>query len=148
MHELSVCLSLLDQVQRIANEHGATRVERIRLRIGLIASFRDHHAVNGHPGPVLEREIRDDRLVIRLPNGQTVQVAATDGEAVRITVGGVAVYDRGTPATDAWWHDPSKRALQMMRSVLDGRDALQPSEAPRGRPGQRDSYELSRPAIA
>jgi hydrogenase nickel incorporation protein HypA/HybF len=34
MHELSVCLSLLDQVQRIAAEHGAQRVERILLRVG------------------------------------------------------------------------------------------------------------------
>lgn len=59
---------------------GGAAAKPLRLRIGLIASFRDHHAVNGHPGPVLEREIRDDRLVIRLPNGQTVQVAATDGD--------------------------------------------------------------------
>ena len=34
MHELSVCLSLLDQVERIAREHGADRVVRIVLRIG------------------------------------------------------------------------------------------------------------------
>lgn len=34
MHELSVCLSLLDQVKRVAQDHGAERVERIVLRIG------------------------------------------------------------------------------------------------------------------
>jgi hydrogenase nickel incorporation protein HypA/HybF len=34
MHELSVCLALMQQVERIAREHAATRVERIRLRIG------------------------------------------------------------------------------------------------------------------
>ena len=34
MHELSVCQSLLEQVERIAADHGAERVERIRLRIG------------------------------------------------------------------------------------------------------------------
>jgi hydrogenase nickel incorporation protein HypA/HybF len=34
MHELSVCQALLDQVQRIAADHGADRVERILLRIG------------------------------------------------------------------------------------------------------------------
>ncbi len=34
MHELSICQSLLDQVQRIAADHGAERVERIRLQIG------------------------------------------------------------------------------------------------------------------
>ena len=34
MHELSVCLALMKQVERIADEHGARRVERIVLRIG------------------------------------------------------------------------------------------------------------------
>ena len=34
MHELSVCLSILDQVRSIAAEHNADRVERIELRIG------------------------------------------------------------------------------------------------------------------
>ena len=34
MHELSVCLALLDQVQAIAREHRATGVARIVLRIG------------------------------------------------------------------------------------------------------------------
>lgn len=34
MHELSVCLSLLDQVASIARDHNAERVERIVLRIG------------------------------------------------------------------------------------------------------------------
>ncbi len=30
----------------------------------------------------------------------------------------------GTPATEAWWHDTSKRVLQMMRSLAEGPDAL------------------------
>lgn len=34
MHEFSVCLSLLEQVKEIAAQHGATRVDRIRLQIG------------------------------------------------------------------------------------------------------------------
>jgi len=34
MHELSVCLALLDQVEAIARERGASAVARIRLRIG------------------------------------------------------------------------------------------------------------------
>ncbi len=34
MHELSVCLSLLDQVQAIARERAATRVVRIELEVG------------------------------------------------------------------------------------------------------------------
>lgn len=34
MHELSVCLSILDQVRSIAAERSASRVQRIELRIG------------------------------------------------------------------------------------------------------------------
>ncbi len=30
----------------------------------------------------------------------------------------------GTPATEQWWHDSSKRVLQMMRSLTEGADAL------------------------
>jgi hydrogenase nickel incorporation protein HypA/HybF len=45
MHELSICQSLLDQVERIAREHGATRVERILLRVG---------PLSGVEGPLLQ----------------------------------------------------------------------------------------------
>ena len=34
MHELSICLSILDQVRSIAAERNADRVQRIELRIG------------------------------------------------------------------------------------------------------------------
>ena len=34
MHELSVCVALLDQVQKIAREHDAVLVETITLKIG------------------------------------------------------------------------------------------------------------------
>ena len=34
MHELSLCLALMEQVESIAAEHGARRVETISLRIG------------------------------------------------------------------------------------------------------------------
>lgn len=34
MHELSVCLSLLEQVQAIAAERGASRITRIELKVG------------------------------------------------------------------------------------------------------------------
>ena len=39
MHELSVCLSLLDQVQAIAEERGATRVARIELEVGPLSGI-------------------------------------------------------------------------------------------------------------
>ncbi|QGU33610.1 hydrogenase maturation nickel metallochaperone HypA [Thermochromatium tepidum] len=34
MHELSLCQALIDQVTDIAREHGASRVDRIRLKVG------------------------------------------------------------------------------------------------------------------
>ncbi|HHH43197.1 MAG TPA: hydrogenase maturation nickel metallochaperone HypA [Gammaproteobacteria bacterium] len=34
MHELSVCIALMQQVERIAQEHDAGRVERIVLQVG------------------------------------------------------------------------------------------------------------------
>ncbi len=49
MHELSVCLSLLEQVQRIAAEHGATRVECIRLRIGPLSGVEAELLRNAYP---------------------------------------------------------------------------------------------------
>ncbi|MGA7983071.1 MAG: hydrogenase maturation nickel metallochaperone HypA [Chromatiaceae bacterium] len=49
MHELSVCLALLDQVQDIAREHGATRVERIVLRIGPLSGVEAPLLENAYP---------------------------------------------------------------------------------------------------
>lgn len=46
MHELSVCLALMEQVRRISAEHGARRVTVIRLRIG---------PLSGVEPPLLER---------------------------------------------------------------------------------------------
>jgi hydrogenase nickel incorporation protein HypA/HybF len=46
MHEFSVCIALMQQVERIAHEHGAARVERIILQLGPLsgveASLLEH----------------------------------------------------------------------------------------------------------
>ncbi|NEX18592.1 MAG: hydrogenase nickel incorporation protein HypA [Halochromatium sp.] len=49
MHELSVCMSLLEQVERIAREHGAERVERILLRIGPLSGVEAALLANAYP---------------------------------------------------------------------------------------------------
>jgi hydrogenase nickel incorporation protein HypA/HybF len=49
MHELSLCLSLLDQVQAIARDHGATRIERILLRIGPLSGVEADLLRNAYP---------------------------------------------------------------------------------------------------
>lgn len=63
MHELSVCLSLLDQVQRIAADHGASRVERIVLRIGPLSGIEAPLLANAYPlaaaGTIAEHAVLD-----------------------------------------------------------------------------------------
>ena len=49
MHELSVCLALLDQVQSIAREHGATEVERILLRVGPLSGVEPPLLMSAYP---------------------------------------------------------------------------------------------------
>ncbi|MCF1183815.1 hydrogenase maturation nickel metallochaperone HypA [Marichromatium gracile] len=49
MHELSICQALLDQVERIADEHGATRVERILLRIGPLSGVEPDLLERAYP---------------------------------------------------------------------------------------------------
>ena len=46
MHELSVCQALIEQIQAVADAHGATAVERILLQIG---------PLSGVEIPLLER---------------------------------------------------------------------------------------------
>jgi len=49
MHELSVCQSLLDQVESIARAHGATRVERILLKVGPLSGVEPALLQNAYP---------------------------------------------------------------------------------------------------
>jgi hydrogenase nickel incorporation protein HypA/HybF len=46
MHELSICTALMEQVERIAREHQAGRVERIVLQVG---------PLSGVEAPLLQR---------------------------------------------------------------------------------------------
>lgn len=49
MHELSVCLALMDQIHKIAREHNASRVERIVLKIGPLAGVEATLLENAFP---------------------------------------------------------------------------------------------------
>jgi len=63
MHELSVCLALLDQVHSIARERGATRVERIVLRIGPLSGVEAPLLKSAYPlaaaGTLAEEAVLD-----------------------------------------------------------------------------------------
>ena len=71
MHELSVCLALTRTVARIAGEHGAERVERIRLRVGPLSGIEtpllEHAfplAAAGTPAEGARLEIRAAPVVV------------------------------------------------------------------------------------
>jgi hydrogenase nickel incorporation protein HypA/HybF len=49
MHELSVCLALTRKVAAIAEQHGATRIERIRLRVGPLSGIEVPLLSNAFP---------------------------------------------------------------------------------------------------
>jgi len=49
MHELSVCLSLLEQVQAIAAERGAIHVTRIELKVGPLSGVEAELLRNAWP---------------------------------------------------------------------------------------------------
>jgi len=49
VHELSVCLSLLQQVDAIARERGAARVTRIELKVGPLSGVEADLLRNAYP---------------------------------------------------------------------------------------------------
>ena len=49
MHELSVCLSLLEQVQAIAAERGASEITRIELKVGPLSGVESELLRNAWP---------------------------------------------------------------------------------------------------
>lgn len=49
MHELSVCLSLLEQVQAIAAERGASQVTRIAIKVGPLSGVESGLLRNAWP---------------------------------------------------------------------------------------------------
>jgi hydrogenase nickel incorporation protein HypA/HybF len=90
MHELSICLSLLDQVERIAREHGADRVERILLRIGPLSGVEAPLLANAYPlaaaGTIAEHATLDiEPAVIRVKC--TACGAETEAEPNRLICG-------------------------------------------------------------
>ena len=49
MHELSVCLSLLEQVERVARENGAASVDRILVEIGPLSGVEPELLRSAYP---------------------------------------------------------------------------------------------------
>ncbi len=64
MHELSVCLALMSQVNRIAADHRARRVEKIVLQIGPLAGIEPALLSNAFPLAAAGTVAEDAELVI------------------------------------------------------------------------------------
>lgn len=74
MHELSVCLSLVDQVRHIAGERGARRVARIELKIGPLSGIEPDLLRNAFPIAAAGTLAEDAELAIE---SDTIRVACT-----------------------------------------------------------------------
>ena len=64
MHELSVCMSLLEQVERIAAEHDAASVDRIVLKVGPLSGIEADLLANAYPLAAAGTVAEDAELVI------------------------------------------------------------------------------------
>lgn len=64
MHELSVCLSLLDQVRTIARERSAGRVTRIEVRVGPLSGVEADLLLHAYPLAVAGTIAEHAELVI------------------------------------------------------------------------------------
>ena len=49
MHELSVCLALLTQIEKIAAEHGSSSVSRVELSVGPLSGVEPELLRNAYP---------------------------------------------------------------------------------------------------
>jgi hydrogenase nickel incorporation protein HypA/HybF len=64
MHELSVCNALLQQVEKIAAEHGARKVTRIELGVGPLSGIEPKLLRNAYPIAVAGTVAEHAELVI------------------------------------------------------------------------------------
>ncbi len=64
MHELSVCLSLMQQVEQIASERNATRVTRITLHVGPLSGVEPDLLRHAYPLATAGTVAADAELVI------------------------------------------------------------------------------------
>jgi hydrogenase nickel incorporation protein HypA/HybF len=64
MHELSICLSLLQQLETIAKERNASAVERVYLKIGPLSGIEPHLLRQAYPLAVAGTVAENAELII------------------------------------------------------------------------------------
>ena len=79
MHELSICTALMEQVERIAREHQAGRVERIVLQVGPLSGVEAPLLKRAWPLASIGTLAEDAELVIEIA---AVTVKCTQCDAV------------------------------------------------------------------
>jgi hydrogenase nickel incorporation protein HypA/HybF len=101
MHELSICQALLDQVERIAVEHGASAVERILLRVGPLSGVEGPLLLHAYPLAAAGTIAANAELVIETA---PVRVACNDCGAdhpgLNRTQCGIGCFWMGSAPTD------------------------------------------------
>lgn len=80
MHELSVCLALIEQVEGIVREHGAARVTRIELDVGPLSGIEPELLRNAYPLAAAATAAADAELVI-LTSGIIVSCSQCGSES-------------------------------------------------------------------
>lgn len=79
MHELSVCLSLMQQVERIARERNAEKVTKITLNIGPLSGVEPDLLRNAYPLAAAGTVAEDAELVMEIAD-IVVQCSQCDSE--------------------------------------------------------------------
>lgn len=90
MHELSLCQALLDQVEQIAREHGAIRVDRILLKVGPLSGVEGSLLRHAYPLVAIGTLAEHAELVIEPAEVRvhcTVCDAETDATPNRLLCG-------------------------------------------------------------
>jgi len=80
MHELSVCLSLMQQVERIARERNAEKVTKITLNIGPLSGVEPDLLRNAYPLAAAGTVAEDAELVMEIAD-IVVQCSQCDSES-------------------------------------------------------------------
>jgi len=70
MHELSVCLALMQQVEGVANQHGARKVARIVLQIGPLAGVEP--ALLRHAFPLAAAGTVAEQATLEIETGPVI----------------------------------------------------------------------------
>jgi hydrogenase nickel incorporation protein HypA/HybF len=79
MHELSVCLSLVDQVEQVARDHDASSVTRIILSVGPLSGVEPELLRHAYPMAVAGTVAADAELVVESAD-IVVRCSQCDGE--------------------------------------------------------------------